>query len=50
MNSQVFTSDLTRSIAIGLWQADNGFTTVWTYKQPFFKALISKTKHALGIK
>ena len=30
----------------GLWQARNGFTTVWTYKQPFFKAIVSKIKHA----
>jgi hypothetical protein len=50
MNSQVFTCDLTRSIAVGTWQAKNGFTTVWTYKQNFFESFISKTKHALRIK
>jgi hypothetical protein len=33
-------------IVVGMWQANNGFTTIWTYKQPFFKALISKIKHA----
>lgn len=30
----------------GLWQARHGFTTVWTYKQPFFKALKAKINHA----
>ena len=30
----------------GLWQAKYGFTTIWTYKEPFFKALIAKIKHA----
>ena len=30
----------------GLWQAEYGFTTIWTYKEPFFKTLISKIKHA----
>lgn len=34
----------------GLWQAKYGFTTVWTYKQPFFKALIAKTKHAFDFR
>jgi hypothetical protein len=33
-------------VSVGMWQAKYGFTTVWTYKQPFFKALISKIKHA----
>lgn len=30
----------------GLWQAEYGFTTIWTYKEPFFKALMAKIKHA----
>lgn len=34
----------------GLWQAKHGFTTIWTYKQPFFKALIAKTKHAFNFR
>jgi hypothetical protein len=33
-------------LSVGLWQGKHGFTTVWTYKQPFFKALVSKIKHA----
>lgn len=34
----------------GLWRAEHGFTTIWTYKQPFFKALIAKTKHAFDFR
>ena len=34
----------------GLWQAKRGFTTIWAYKQPFFKALIAKTKHAFDFR
>lgn len=34
------------SCSRGLWQAHHGFTTVWTHRQPFFKALILKIKHA----
>lgn len=34
----------------GLWQARHGFTTVWTYKQPFLKALVNKTKHAFNFR
>lgn len=34
----------------GLWQAEHGFTTIWTYKQPFFKALIAKIKHAFDFR
>lgn len=33
-------------LSIGLWQVKYDFTTILTYKQPFFKALISKIKHA----
>jgi hypothetical protein len=39
-------SEFDRDINAGLWQGKHGFTTVWTYKQPFFKALVSKIKHA----
>lgn len=38
------------SIHAGLWQAKHGFTTIWTYKQSFFKALINKTKHAFDFR
>lgn len=34
----------------GLWQAKHGFTTVWTYKKPLFKAIISKIKHAFDFR
>jgi hypothetical protein len=34
----------------GLWQAEYGFTTIWTYKEPFFKALIAKIKHAFDFR
>jgi hypothetical protein len=43
VNSLGEDSDFTSS---GFWQAKHGFTTVWTYRQPFFKALIAKIKHA----
>jgi hypothetical protein len=46
INSQEFESALSESVAIGCWQARNGFTTVWTYKQSFFKAIASNIKHA----
>lgn len=34
----------------GTWQAFNGFTTIWTYKMPFYKALIAKIKHAFNFR
>lgn len=37
-------------LSSGLWQAKHGFTTIWTYKQPFFKALIAKIKHAFNFR
>jgi hypothetical protein len=33
-------------LSSGLWQAKYGFTTVWTYRQSFFKATTAKIKHA----
>jgi hypothetical protein len=42
------TSKLDRSIAIGLWQARCGFTTVYTRKMPFVKAMLTKIKHAFS--
>jgi hypothetical protein len=39
-------SDLALELARGLWQADNGFTTVWTYTMPWHKSLVAKVKHA----
>jgi hypothetical protein len=46
INSQNFDSELSESIARGCWQAENGFTTVWTFKQTFIESLASKIKHA----
>jgi hypothetical protein len=37
-------------LSVGLWQGKHGFTTVWTYKQPLFKATISKIKHAFDFR
>lgn len=39
-------SEFDKDINVGLWQAKHRFTTIWTYRQPFFKAVISKIKHA----
>lgn len=33
-------------LLIGLWQAQHGFTTIWTGRQPFYKAFFAKIKHA----
>jgi hypothetical protein len=40
-------SELHDSISVGLWQVDNGFTTVWTYKKPFLKAMVLNLKHVV---
>lgn len=37
-------------LSAGLWQAKHGFTTVWTYKDPFHKAIIAKVKHAFNFR
>jgi hypothetical protein len=37
-------------LSSGLWQAKHGFTTIWTYKQSFHKALVSKIKHAFDFR
>lgn len=39
-----------KSLHTGTWQANHGFTTVWTYKQPLLRAFISKVKHAFTFK
>ena len=46
IDSQNFQSELSESIARGCWQAENGFTTVWTFKKNFLESLVSKVKHA----
>jgi len=48
INSIKNTDHLHESLERGLWQAKHGFTTVWTYKQPFHKALLTKIKHTFN--
>ena len=43
-------SELGEACYRGLWQAERGFTTVWTYKQPLLKSLIAKIKHAFNFR
>lgn len=50
INCQKYDSELSKSCAIGIWQGLNGFTTVWTYKKPFHKAIIIKIKHAFDFR
>lgn len=50
INSLENTSDLYRNLEVGCWQAENGFTTIWTYKMPIHKAIIAKVKHAFQIR
>jgi len=45
-----FSDYLDKSISSGLWQAHNGFTTIWTYKMPWYKAFIAKIKHAFDFR
>ena len=33
-------------LAVGMWQADNGFTTLWVRDRSFFGKLWARTKHA----
>jgi hypothetical protein len=32
----------------GCWQAKHGFTSVWTWNQPWYKAFWNKLKHVVG--
>jgi hypothetical protein len=50
INSLKDMDELSESIHRGLWQSVRGFTTVWTYKMPFHKALIAKIKHAFDFR
>ena len=43
-------SEFDKDINVGLWQAKHGFTTVWTRRQPFFKALKAKIKHTFDFR
>ena len=39
-----------RSLSIGIWQAANGFTTVWTGNMSRYQAIKAKVKHAFDFK
>lgn len=43
-------SEVSEGCHRGLWQGVHGFTTVWTYHMPWYKALIVKTKHAFDFR
>lgn len=50
INSLKDMDEFNEGIHRGLWQGYKGFTTVWTYKMPFHKALIAKIKHAFDFR
>jgi hypothetical protein len=41
---------ISRGCSIGLWQAQHGFTTVWTSRLKFGKRIVSKLKHAFQVR
>lgn len=41
---------LSRALSIGLWQAQNGFTSLWTWGKPWYKAFWIKLKHAFDFR
>lgn len=41
-------SEFSESMERALWQVEAGFTTVFTYKQPWYKSAWSKLKHAFN--
>lgn len=43
-------SEFFESVHRGLWQAENGFTTVWTWGMPWYKSLWAKIKHAFDFR
>jgi len=38
--------ELSRRCSIGCWQGHNGFTSRWTHRLSFHRALLTKIKHA----
>jgi hypothetical protein len=38
--------ELWDGIERGSWQAHHGFTTVWTFRQPWYVSIWEKVKHA----
>jgi hypothetical protein len=43
-------SEMWEGIERGSWQGHYGFTTVWTYKQPWYKATWEKLKHTFDFR
>lgn len=50
INSMPDMDEFSESIHRGLWQADKGFTTVWTGKMPWYKSFCVKLKHAFDFR
>jgi hypothetical protein len=46
IKGQKFDSKLGEDISRGAWQANKGFTTIWTYRQPIHRGILNKIKHA----
>jgi len=43
-------SKMERGLYEGIWEATHGFTTVWTRRMSFHKALFCKIKHAFNFR
>lgn len=43
-------SEMWDGIERGSWQAHYGFTTLWTYKEPWYKAFWARLKHAFDFR
>jgi hypothetical protein len=43
-------SQFSEDIERGTWQAQNGFTTVWAWKQPWYRAFWTRLKHAFDFR
>lgn len=50
INSMPDTSDWEEDINRGCWQAEKGFTTVWTWGKPWYMAFWTKLKHAFDFR
>lgn len=50
IKSQEVDSELSEEYLISMWQAKNGFTSVWTDKMSFHRAILTKVKHAFNFK
>lgn len=50
INSLRDMSNWETNIHRGIWQASNGFTSIWTWGKPWYKALWIKLKHAFDFR